>query len=145
MQIMDFLVQVDKTSINFEQAKTQLDQAKLKFEQAKQDFDETLLLAEKFNLTKAKLKKLTEDRIQSLRENLGNFIGVEVVPEGGVVGPKKKTKSPTSSATKKSKVAKNSQETLPDQNHNQVVGDVDIMPEEVRAELSDSENLEETN
>ncbi|MBK7845519.1 MAG: hypothetical protein IPJ71_17880 [Bdellovibrionales bacterium] len=56
MQLMDFLSQMDRTSVNLEYAKNQLEQARLKFEQAKTEFDETLMLADKFNLSKAKLK-----------------------------------------------------------------------------------------
>jgi hypothetical protein len=81
MQLMDFLSQMDRTSVNLEYAKNQLEQARLKFEQAKVEFDETLMLADKFNLSKAKLKKLTDDRIQSLKENMGGLIGVEQAAE----------------------------------------------------------------
>lgn len=77
MQLMDFLSQMDRTSVNLEYAKNHLEQARLKFEQAKVEFDETLMLADKFNLSKAKLKKLTDDRIQSLKENMGGLIGVD--------------------------------------------------------------------
>lgn len=90
MELVNFLSQVDKTSINLEQAKHQLEQAKLRFEQAKLEFDETVSLADKFNLSRAKLKKLTDDRIQSLRENVGALIGGEAVLEIKPSQPKKK-------------------------------------------------------
>ena len=90
MELVNFLSQVDKTSINLEQAKHQLEQAKLRFDQAKLEFDETVSLAEKFNLSRAKLKKLTDDRIQSLRENIGAIIGGELVLEAKPSQPKKK-------------------------------------------------------
>lgn len=97
MQLMDFLSQMDRTSVNLEYAKNQLEQARLKFEQAKTEFDETLMLADKFNLSKAKLKKLTDDRIQSLRENMGGLIGADQATESSK-SPKVK---PKKSAVKK--------------------------------------------
>ncbi|MCB0363494.1 MAG: hypothetical protein KDD35_12265, partial [Bdellovibrionales bacterium] len=68
-------------SINLEQSKGNLELARLKFEQAKADFDETMNMAEQFNLSKAKIKKLTEERIQSLKENIGGIMGVETLVE----------------------------------------------------------------
>lgn len=93
MQLMDFLSQMDRTSVNLEYAKNQLEQARLKFEQAKVEFDETLMLADKFNLSKAKLKKLTDDRIQSLKENMGGLIGVDHVAESSKSTQVKRKKS----------------------------------------------------
>lgn len=93
MQLMDFLSQMDRTSVNLEYAKNQLEQARLKFEQAKVEFDETLMLADKFNLSKAKLKKLTDDRIQSLKENMGGLIGVDQAAESSKSAQVKRKKS----------------------------------------------------
>lgn len=63
-----FLSQADEATLRLEMAKRAIEIAKAEFEQAKLRYEETLAQAEEHGLTKAKLKKLTEERVNALFE-----------------------------------------------------------------------------
>ena len=64
-----FLSQADSVALKLELAKTALETAKSNLETAKQAFDDLLLQADGYGIPKAKLKKLLEDRVQTLFES----------------------------------------------------------------------------
>jgi len=66
---LTFLAQADQVTLKLELAKSALDAAKAAFDQAKLAYDELLTQADTHGIPKAKLKKLTEDRVQALFEN----------------------------------------------------------------------------
>lgn len=61
-----FLAQADAVTLQLEKAKRALEAAKADLETAKKNYDELLAQADDMGIPKAKLKKLTEDRIQML-------------------------------------------------------------------------------
>lgn len=63
-----FLAHADTVTLQFEKAKRALEAAKADLELAKKAYDEMLAQADKRGLPKAKLKKLTEDRVAALFE-----------------------------------------------------------------------------
>lgn len=66
---LTFLAQADQVTLKLELAKSALEAAKTAFDQAKLAYDELLAQAEAHGIPKAKLKKLTEDRVQALFES----------------------------------------------------------------------------
>lgn len=64
-----FLAQADAVTLELETAKHNLELAKLAFETTRKSYDEMLSQADDEGIPKAKLKKITEERIQSLRES----------------------------------------------------------------------------
>lgn len=66
---LTFLAQADQVTLKLELAKSALEVAKTAFEQAKQAYEDLLNQADTHGIPKAKLKKLTEDRVQALFEN----------------------------------------------------------------------------
>ena len=66
---LTFLTQADQVTLKLELAKSALEAAKTAHDQAKQAYDELLNQADTHGIPKAKLKKLTEDRVQALFEN----------------------------------------------------------------------------
>jgi len=71
LRFMDikFLSEADTVTLQFEKAKRALESAKVELETAKKNYDEMLSRADEMGIPKAKLKKITEDRIQSLVDN----------------------------------------------------------------------------
>lgn len=76
---LDFLAKADRVTLNLELAKKAIETAKAEFENAKRAYDELFSQAEAHGIPKAKLKKLTEERVQALlesgviqKERLGN-------------------------------------------------------------------------
>ena len=66
MMDLTFLSQADGVTLKLELAKAALETAKNNFETAKQAYDELLAQADGHGIPKAKLKKLTEDRMLAL-------------------------------------------------------------------------------
>jgi hypothetical protein len=65
----EFLAQADAATIKLEKAKRALEAAKAELELSKKAYDEMLAQADEKGIPKAKLKKLTEDRIHLLFES----------------------------------------------------------------------------
>jgi uncharacterized protein (DUF2126 family) len=65
---LNFLSQADNVALKYELAKAALETAKGNLEAAKQAYDDLLAQADTHGIPKAKLKKLTEDRVQALLE-----------------------------------------------------------------------------
>ncbi len=63
---LEFLSQADQVTLKLEVAKRALETAKTELENAKRAYDELFAQAEHHGFAKAKLKKVTEERIQSL-------------------------------------------------------------------------------
>jgi len=61
-----FLAQADHVTLQFEKAKRALETAKADLDLAKKAYDELLAQADERGIPKAKLKKLTEDRVAAL-------------------------------------------------------------------------------
>jgi multidrug resistance efflux pump len=66
---LNFLSQADNVALKYELAKAALETAKNNLEAAKQAYDDLLAQADTHGIPKAKLKKLTEDRVQALLES----------------------------------------------------------------------------
>lgn len=64
-----FLAQADAVALELEKAKRALEKAKSELENAKLAYDELLAKADDLGIPRGKLKKITEDRIQSLMES----------------------------------------------------------------------------
>lgn len=65
---LSFLSEADNAALKLELAKAAMERAKFDFEQAKAAYDSVLGQADAHGIPKAKLKKLTEERIQALFE-----------------------------------------------------------------------------
>lgn len=63
-----FLSQADHVTLQLELARASLETAKAQFEAAKSAHEELLAQADSRGIPRAKLKKLTEDRVQALLE-----------------------------------------------------------------------------
>lgn len=107
---LSFLSEADAITLEFERAKRGLESAKAAFENAKKSYEDLLARADDHGIPKAKLKKLTEDRIQSLFDSgLLNFL------EGGLTAvSKEQPKAKRSSKPKKSVTETTSDETVQD-------------------------------
>lgn len=94
---MDFLAQADRVTLNLELAKRAIETAKAEFENAKRAYDELFAQAESHGMPKAKLKKLTEERVQALLESgiLQRERGATVDSSRREKTPRKKAKSET--------------------------------------------------
>ncbi|HND85459.1 MAG TPA: hypothetical protein PLU50_06605 [Pseudobdellovibrionaceae bacterium] len=93
----DFLKQADTVTLNLEKAKRAIEIAKQELEQAKIAYDETFSQAEEHGIPKAKLRKLTEDRVQAMIESGLLDMGGEKSPQQIVKAEKvKKTKKKSS-------------------------------------------------
>ena len=66
---LTFLSEADNVTLKLELAKRALEVAKAELEQAKQAYDEMVAQADAHGIPKAKLKKLTDDRVQALFES----------------------------------------------------------------------------
>lgn len=66
---LTFLSQADSVTLKLELAKAALETAKNNLEIAKQSYDDLLAQADAHGIPKAKLKKLTEDRVHALLES----------------------------------------------------------------------------
>ena len=64
-----FLAEADDKAVQLERAKRGLEAAKAALENAKLDYDALLAKAEDLGIPRAKLRKITEDRIQSLSDS----------------------------------------------------------------------------
>ena len=92
---INFLSQADSVALKYELAKAALETAKANLEQAKLAYDELLAQADEHGFTKAKLKKLTEDRVLALFEN-GMLAGTTFAPEAKRERPRKSSKKTAS-------------------------------------------------
>ena len=70
MEMLDFefLGKADEVTLKLEKAKKSLETAKLDLENAKNAYEELFAQCDKHGFNKAKLKKLTEDRVNALLE-----------------------------------------------------------------------------
>jgi hypothetical protein len=66
---LSFLSRADQVTLQLELAKTAFEEAKAKLDLAKQAYDALLAEADEHGIPKAKLKKLTEDRVQALLDS----------------------------------------------------------------------------
>jgi hypothetical protein len=73
---LSFLSQADTVTIKYELAKAALETARNNLDAAKQAYDDLLAQADTYGIPKAKLKKLTEDRVQALLDS-GLLTGVK--------------------------------------------------------------------
>ena len=85
-----FLAQADSATLALELARSQLDAAKAAFEAAKQAHEELLGQGENHGLPKAKLRKITEERVSALIES--GLVPVRV--ESAKPEPKRAKKAP---------------------------------------------------
>ncbi|MGZ3749362.1 MAG: hypothetical protein ACXWRE_17130, partial [Pseudobdellovibrionaceae bacterium] len=60
---------IDVAAVQFEKAKREMENAKLQFERSKQAYEEVLSQAESLGLSKSKLKRVAEERLNALLEN----------------------------------------------------------------------------
>jgi hypothetical protein len=65
---LSFLAQADTVTLKLELAKNSFDAAKASLEAAKEEYDALLAQADTHGIPRAKLKKLTEDRVAALFE-----------------------------------------------------------------------------
>lgn len=65
----EFLAEADAATLQFEKAKRALETAKADLELARKTYDEVLARADEMGIAKAKLKKLTEERVQALLDS----------------------------------------------------------------------------
>ena len=66
---LTFLAQADSVTLKLELAKLAVETAKAELESAKEAHDELFAQAESHGIPRAKLKKITEDRVQALLES----------------------------------------------------------------------------
>ena len=78
---ISFLSQADSVALQFEKAKRSLETAKVELENAKKAYDEVLAMADEHGIPKAKLKKLTEDRVTQLLESGLIDLGLAAAPK----------------------------------------------------------------
>ena len=78
----NFLADADRVALQLERAKRGLESAKAALESAKHDYDELLLRSEELGIPRAKLRKLTDDRIQSLTDS--GMLELGAAPAAGV-------------------------------------------------------------
>lgn len=69
MNVLECLSKIDVAAVQFEKAKREVENAKLNFERSKQAYEEVLSQAESLGLSKSKLKKVAEERLNALLEN----------------------------------------------------------------------------
>lgn len=95
---LNFLAQADTVTLQFEKAKRALESAKADLELAKKSYEEMLAQADERGIPKAKLKKLTEDRVAALFD-----AGLLDFRDDGAPKPVKvaKPKAPKAAAPKK--------------------------------------------
>jgi hypothetical protein len=65
----DFLKNADEITLRLEKAKKALENAKIELENSKIAYEELFSQADKHGFNKAKLKKLTEDRVHALMDS----------------------------------------------------------------------------
>lgn len=63
---LEFIKQADTVTLNLEKAKRALEAAKEELDQAKTAYDEVFAQSDEHGIPKAKLRKLTEDRVQAM-------------------------------------------------------------------------------
>lgn len=90
---LTFLAQADQITLKMELAKSALEAAKAAYDQAKQAYDDLLSQADTHGIPKAKLKKLTEDRVQALFES-----GLVAATRAEVKPAEKKPRKPKADA-----------------------------------------------
>jgi cell division protein FtsN len=89
---LEFLAKADSATLRLELAKQAIEAAKVEFEACKKAYDEVMSNAEEHGIPKAKLKRLTEERIQALFES-GVVSKASAAPEPA---PKRKPKTKVS-------------------------------------------------
>lgn len=87
---LNFLAEADVVTLKLEQARRQFELAKAEVEAAKRAHEELMNRADEHGIPKAKLKKLTEERLQLLMET-GLFEKSEVAPTRDARPKKAKT------------------------------------------------------
>lgn len=80
MSVLEYLAKVDFAAVQFEKAKREIESAKMNFEKSKQAYEEVLTQAEALGMSKAKLKRVAEDRVIALLESGLIDMGKESVP-----------------------------------------------------------------
>lgn len=93
---LSFLAQADNVTLKLELARSSLESAKNQFDAAKQAYDELLAQADNHGIPKAKLKKLTEDRVQALIESglISGSTKLEGAPRPGAEAKRGKKAKP---------------------------------------------------
>jgi hypothetical protein len=69
MSVLEYLAKVDLAAVQFERAKREMEVAKMNFDRSKQTYEEVLTQAEALGLSKAKLKRVAEERVAALLES----------------------------------------------------------------------------
>lgn len=87
---LDILKQADDVTLQLEIAKRNLDLAKQKLESAKQRYDDVFSRCDEAGIPKAKLKKLTEERVNALFET--GVVQIEKIESAPVVAKVDKNK-----------------------------------------------------
>lgn len=67
--LMKFLAEADGAALRLERARRAMDVAKTQLENAKQAYDEILARSDEMGISRAKLKKVTDERIAALIES----------------------------------------------------------------------------
>jgi len=98
---LNFLSQADNVALKLELAKAALETAKGQLEAAKQAYEDLLSQADNHGIPKAKLKKLTEDRVQALLES-GLVPAVKAESGGKSTEGKRSKRAPKVEATSES-------------------------------------------
>lgn len=123
---LEFLSQADAVALNLEKAKRALELAKADLETAKQEYDELFSRADEHGIPKAKLKKLTEDRVLALIE--AGMTGLET----------KQTTAPVIKTDRPKKTKKKESRDDSDRASDSEIGELDFIDQEA---LSESEGL----
>lgn len=101
--LITFLAEADEAALRLERARRELEAAKANLEAAKQSHDAIIARADDMGMTRAKLKRLTEERLASLIDtglaNLPSIAATAVRPVELKADKKKGVKAKATEAT----------------------------------------------
>lgn len=121
MSVLECLAKIDLAAVQFEKAKREIENAKINFERAKQGYEEVLTQAESLGLSKAKLKRVAEDRVTALLESglldMGKDV-TSVAKKSNDVKPDKQAKT-----KKKARNSEENQEEFFEENNFEAAAD----------------------
>lgn len=105
MSVLECLAKIDFAAVQFEKAKREIENAKVNFERAKQGYEEVLTQAESLGLSKAKLKRVAEERVNALIDCGLLDMGKDIAPVA-----KKSSEVKSDKQSKLKKKSRNSEE-----------------------------------
>lgn len=124
----NFLSQADNVTLKLELAKRALENAKADLDKAKQAYEELFSQAENHGIAKAKLKKLTEERVQALFEN--------GVISGGLTSPGEPKRERPVKKPKKTAEAKGNEEALSEEESSLMESHIENEINEIEMDLA---------